>query len=144
MPDSKSRINSTPKIAISDLKKRPSFWEEHILGAPPKRNTLLGKQERALGNGGMASPGSALKPFPFSTCGDGGWVRRTRSFDWKIMRRRHEMFSPRGAMQRRVHRTKSFSCSASGFRLSAFRLSGKQMESQYQLARPFHSLSNHG
>ena len=30
---------------------------------------------------------------------DGGWVWQTRSFDWKIMRREHEMFlSPRGAM----------------------------------------------
>ena len=32
---------------------------------------------------------------------DGGWVRQTRSFDWKIMRREHEMFlSPCGALCR--------------------------------------------
>jgi hypothetical protein len=36
---------------------------------------------------------------------DGGWVRQTRSFDWKMMRREHEMFlSPRGALCRGMPR----------------------------------------
>ena len=38
---------------------------------------------------------SLFKMWPLEW--DGGWVRQTRSFDWKIMRRKHEMFlSPRG------------------------------------------------
>ena len=43
-----------------------------------------------------------------------------RSVDLKLMIEEYEGFSPRGAMQRRVHRTGYFSCSAFGFRLSAF------------------------
>jgi hypothetical protein len=49
------------------------------------------------------SKGSALKPFLFFKMWplerNGGWVRQTRSFDWKIMRREYEMFlSPLGAL----------------------------------------------
>ena len=33
---------------------------------------------------------SLFKMWPLEW--DGGWVRQTRSFDWKIMRREHEMF----------------------------------------------------
>ena len=44
---------------------------------------------------------SLFKMWPLEW--DGGWVRQTRSFDWKIMRREHEMFlSPRGALCRGV------------------------------------------